>query len=95
MEILRRGELTLPVAGNLCDELKTCLEGDEPVVLDLENVTEVDFACLQVILSAQRSFAGRGRPFRIREGDCIRRAWAEAGLPARGGADGQDDHDSR
>lgn len=95
MEIIRRGELTLAVARTLHEELGIGLEGDEPVMLDLEGVTEVDFACLQVLLSAERSFAGRGRSLQIRESESIRQAWADAGLPARGDGNGQDHHDCR
>jgi len=51
------------------------------VVLDLERVTEVDLACLQVVAAARRSFSGRGRPLHILWGESVERAWNEAGYP--------------
>jgi anti-anti-sigma regulatory factor len=95
MEIVRRGELTLAVAQNLGAELAACREGGQPVVLDLEGVTEVDLACLQVLLAAERSFVKIDRPLQIRASDSVRRAWTEAGFPARGDANAEDHPDGR
>jgi len=88
-EIRKQGDLMLTGAQELCTSLIHCLLIREPVALDLEAVTEVDLASLQVLLAAERSFAASGLPLEIRESECIRSSRAEAGYPARGGADCQ------
>ncbi len=95
MQMIRSGELTLPEMSGLTQELRACLESGEPVVLNLEAVTEVDLACLQVLLAAGRSFAALGHRFEIRPGECVRQAWTDAGFPAQEENDGQDHPDGR
>jgi len=86
-EIRKHGDLTLAGTPDLRAELVHCLEAREPVALDLEAVTEVDLAGLQVLLAAERSFTACGLLLEIRESESIRCSRAEAGYPARGGAD--------
>jgi anti-anti-sigma regulatory factor len=87
------GEVTLGAAERLQAELRECLAGGSPVVLDLESVTEIDLAGLQVLVAAGRSFAALDRPLTVLRGQYVRRAWAEAGYPCGEVSIGQDNHD--
>jgi anti-anti-sigma factor len=73
------GELRLDEAGALCDKLRAALEAGRDMRLDLEDVTEIDLASLQVLASARRSFEARGRRFEI-SGTLWRQAAVSAGL---------------
>ena len=55
------GEITLLRADQLKMLLADALEKFEYVRIDTEAVTDIDLACLQLICSAHRSAAGRGR----------------------------------
>ena len=88
------GELTLAAAQQLRAELLACLDSDKAAAeLDLEQLTEVDLACLQVLQAAERSFTARHRSLQIRPGDCLRRAWKEAGYHRREVSGGQNHND--
>ena len=87
------GEVTLGSAERLQAELRECLAGGRPVVLDLERVTEIDLAGLQVLLAAGRSFAARQQPLTMLRGKCVEQAWAEAGYPRGEVSGGKDNHD--
>ena len=75
------GELTLSRAHQLRAELLECLSNERETIVDLEQVTEIDLACLQVLLAARNSQAGSRRLI-FREGDRVSQAWQEAGYPA-------------
>jgi anti-anti-sigma regulatory factor len=79
--LARAGELTLGCARQLRADLLKGLEFSEPVVLDLQAVTEVDLACLQVLAAARLSFSTRERPLHILWGQAVEQAWDQAGYP--------------
>jgi anti-anti-sigma regulatory factor len=81
IRLTRSGELTLASAQQLRSELCETLELGGPVVLDLAQVTEVDLACLQVLASAERSFAANGMRLRILRAPAVEQAWSDAGFP--------------
>ena len=88
------GEVTLAAAGRLQAELRECLAGGSPVVLDLERVTEIDLAGLQVLLAAGRSFAAARAAADASCGESASsRLWAEAGYPCGEVCGGKDNHD--
>jgi anti-anti-sigma factor len=87
------GEITLASVGRLQAELRDCLESGCTVVLNLEHVTEIDIAGLQLLLAAGRSFAVHERPLIILRGTCVERVWAEAGFPSEEVSSGEDNHD--
>jgi anti-anti-sigma regulatory factor len=78
--LVRAGELTLTCAQHLQADLLQRLNGG-PLVLDLREVTEIDLACLQVVVAAERSFAARGGVLRTLRAPAVERAWNEAGFP--------------
>ena len=89
------GEVTLGGAERLqCRSLRECLAAEAPVVLDLERVTEIDLAGLQVLVAAERSFAARSSVTHpVRKVRC-EKAWDAGGISAGGGdACGKDNHD--
>ena len=56
-ETLRlEGELTIQHAGQLKEKLLQAFAETEALALDLEGVTEVDIACLQLLCSAHKTF---------------------------------------
>ena len=61
--------------------------------LNLEHVTDIDIAGLQLLLAARRSFALRERPLSILRGICVERVWGEAGFPREEVSSGEDNHD--
>jgi anti-anti-sigma regulatory factor len=76
------GDLTLASVRELREELIAYLTGaGPPSVLDLQGVTDIDAAGLQMLIAAKRSFAERARPLFFRLGDCARQAWRAAGYP--------------
>jgi anti-anti-sigma regulatory factor len=87
------GEVTLGAAERLQAELRECLAGARPVVLDLACVTEIDLAGLQVLVAAGRSFTALERPLTILRGTYVERVWAEAGYPCGEVSGGKDNHD--
>ena len=89
------GEVTLAEAGRLQTALGDCLAGGGPVVLDLERVTEIDLAGLQLLVAAERSFAAREQTFTILHGRCVAGAWTQAGYRWGEVSGGKDNHDRR
>jgi len=75
------GEVTLSNVGALQAALRECLVGGSPVLLDLERVTGIDLAGLQVLVASAYSFAARRQPLTILRGRCVEQAWVEAGFP--------------
>jgi anti-anti-sigma regulatory factor len=76
------GDLTLNSAQQLRTELLECFGSGKAAEIDLAGVTEIDLACLQVLLAAQNSFARHSRRLVIREGDRVRQTRSEAGYAA-------------
>ena len=60
------GEMTLACASELKIRLLQALESGVPVALQLDAVTEIDLACLQLLLAARSSFQARGVGLDIR-----------------------------
>lgn len=87
------GEVTLAGAGRLQTALGDCLAAGRPVVLDLERVTEIDLAGLQVLVASERSFAAREQTFTILHGKCVAETWMQAGYPRQEVSCGEDNHD--
>ncbi len=55
------GELNIHHAGRLREALREAFATGEALSLDLEGVTEVDIACLQVLCTAHRTFRASNR----------------------------------
>lgn len=49
------GELTVQFAGKLKGALMRCLDTSDHLILNLDNVTEIDLSCLQLLCSAHRT----------------------------------------
>ncbi len=59
--VVLAGDLKIPQAGPLKDTLLQALNGDKDLVLNIDQVKEVDVACLQVFCAAHRTFLQAGR----------------------------------
>ena len=62
------GELTIYRAAELCDALKIVLSGvagGDALELDLSEVTEMDSAGVQLLMSARKTAQAAGRDFRL------------------------------
>ena len=81
VRLTRSGELTLAGARQLRADLLECMENEGAAVLDLQCVTEIDLACLQVLAAARRSFSTCERRLHIVWGEAVRQAWDQAGYP--------------
>jgi len=73
------GEMSLATAAGLRSRLLALPRG-QATVLDLGEVEEMDLACLQLLVSAQRSWADRGAVLRI--ADSASAVWAAAAAAA-------------
>jgi len=63
------GELTISYAGQLREIFLQALSESKMIKLNLEQVTEVDLSCLQLLCSAHRTAVSIGKNF-IRSGEC-------------------------
>ena len=59
------GELTIQNASELKRILIESIDNSEHVVLNLDNVTEVDLSCLQLLYSAHKTAAKSNRRFTL------------------------------
>jgi anti-anti-sigma regulatory factor len=59
--VVLTGDLKISQAGPLKDTLVQALKGGKDMALDIEQVGEVDVACLQVFCAAHRTFLQSGR----------------------------------
>lgn len=89
------GEVTIVTSAKLQAALCKALAGGNLTVLDLEGVTEIDLAGLQVLVAAERSFRASRVALETHSGQIVRNAWSEAGFPHNEVSDGEDNHDGR
>jgi len=62
-------DMTISSAAELKEVLNNALSGSDRIMLNLEQVTEVDLSCLQLLCSAHRTAKKREKSF-TRTGDC-------------------------
>ena len=76
------GELTLVHANELKATLTASLRSGGSVAVRLEEVTDMDLSCLQLLYSARRTAAGSGQHFTLdaENSELFRRTAAEAGF---------------
>jgi len=79
--VVLSGKITLPNIKEAHSTLLEVLDRDAPASIDIDGVTEADLSFVQLIESARRTFAERGRALSLRS------AAGEAVLPVlrRGG----------
>ena len=63
-----RGDLDIYRAGELQTALSGAIDAAERVDLDFKNVGSMDLSCLQIICSAVKTAAAKGRAVAFREG---------------------------
>jgi len=61
------GELTVPRAADLKDALVNALSNADSIEINLEEVTRIDLACLQLLCSAHRTAANTGKRLTVRD----------------------------
>lgn len=76
------GELTLLKAAHLKEELLQALAAPDGLTLDIQALSAIDLACMQLLCAAYRSAVDRGRPFQVIPPSCeaIATTVAQAGL---------------
>ena len=82
------GDLDLASAYKLRDALLEAFRADGACSLDLTAAGDLDFACLQLVVAAQKSFGADGRVLTIEEHERVQftSAALDAGFPAAFGA---------
>lgn len=61
------GELTVARAADLKNVLAGSINSADSVEIDLGNVSKIDLACLQLLCSAHRTAAGKGKTLTIKD----------------------------
>ena len=59
------GELTIQYAGRLKETLMTAFSELKELSLNLEGVTGIDIACMQVLCSAHKTFSAANKSFAV------------------------------
>ena len=85
--ITLEGPLTIQQAGDLKDTLLHSLNTMKQIVLNLEKVTELDVACLQILCSAYRTAVTRDKSMVLagRLPDAINKVVEDGGFSCRSG----------
>jgi anti-anti-sigma factor len=75
------GEMTIENAAALKDALIHSLKNVKHIVMDLDNITDMDLSCLQLLCSAHRTSAGAQKTLELKSGypEVLKRAAREAG----------------
>jgi len=74
------GDFTIHNLPEMQDSIAQWLSGKDPVTINLEKVTLIDTAALQLLLSLKKYLKQEERPFKIRAGETVIKTMELLGL---------------